>query len=79
MTEEQYKVYHEFFTDYWTYFKKYKSPPDTEKDGETYWTNAQKDIVKLEKKYGESRFVKDILLATWGELIRVSEGKVMEK
>lgn len=73
MNEEEYNKYHEFFADYWTWFKKYKSPPpDNAKESRSYWSSVDKEAVKLAEKYDNSRFVKDIILVTRKEFERLS-------
>lgn len=74
--DEELKRIYNLFTDCWRYFKKY-ADVSTE---DSYWQSVVDECGTILKKYGNDKFVNDLLVAVVDELERKANGtKDIEK
>lgn len=62
--------YFTIFRDIWSFHKQYV---DKIRDDDEIWENVITDADKLYKKYDNSRFAKDLILAEMSEFERISK------
>ena len=58
-----------FFQEYWKFVQKYYIPEDTDE----WWEEVDSESKKLKKKYGNTQFVRDLIMAHMNKLERKSK------
>lgn len=89
MSMEKLKEYFEIFTACWKFFRKYveliekvdsRNPKDRMKiDGDSYWEALVNESTEIYEKYGNTEFVKGVLVATTKEIERIYKKETKQK
>lgn len=89
MSMEKLKEYFEIFTACWKFFRKYveliekvgsRNPRDRTKiDGDSYWETLVNESAEIYEKYGNTEFVKGVLVATTKEIEKIYEKETKQK
>lgn len=66
MSESELKKVYQAFTDCWRFFKKYSEMSDDDES----WEGVVSESGQIAKKYGNDKFVRDLLSASIAELER---------
>lgn len=70
MGNEELKSVYDMFTATWRFFRKYVNVQTTDE----YWRDLTDDGDQLVKRFGNGRFIRDVVLAVIMELERRSKG-----
>ncbi len=69
MKQEELKAYYEIYTECWKLFKKYSNPVDTD----DFWQSFAKECRELNQKFGQRKFARNMILATYEEIGNLQE------
>lgn len=78
MSLEKLKEYFEIFTACWKFFRKYVELIK-KVDNDSYWEALVDENVEIYERYGNTEFVKGLLVATTKEIERIYEKEKGEK
>lgn len=67
MNNEELKQKYDMFTDCWKFYKKYADV----KEDDAYWEAVVNESNEISKKYGECKFIINLVLAVIDELERI--------
>lgn len=89
MSMEKLKEYFEIFTACWKFFRKYveliekadsRNLQDRTKiDGDSYWEALVNESTEIYERYGNTEFVKGILVVTTKEIERIYKKETKQK
>lgn len=89
MSMEKLKEYFEIFTACWKFFRKYVEligkvdsrnlQVRTKIDGDSYWEALVNESTEIYEKYGNTEFVKGVLVATTKEIERIYKKETKQK
>ena len=78
MSLDKLKEYFEIFTACWKFFRKYVELIK-KVDNDSYWEALVDENVEIYERYGNTEFVKGLLVATTKEIERIYENEKGEK